>query len=138
MDQRRLDFKDFPEAVAEVDRLHASGYDKAGQWDLAGLAALTRVTGLALIVPVLLMYFYGPRSDLEPRTTRSRLAPATQLTTAASPAAAAKAYPQRAPEASMMCPTMADPDATPTEMDEESQAIPSVLRWTGAWPSTRL
>jgi Mannosyltransferase (PIG-V) len=40
---------------------------RRGRWALAGLlgglAAATRVTGVALLVPVLLLYFYGPRSD---------------------------------------------------------------------------
>jgi hypothetical protein len=35
VEQRRLDFKDFPQALAEVNRLHRGGYLKAGQWDLA-------------------------------------------------------------------------------------------------------
>jgi hypothetical protein len=34
MKQRELDFKTFDEMLAELDRLHKSGYDKAGQWDL--------------------------------------------------------------------------------------------------------
>lgn len=35
MPQRNLDFHDFPEVVAELDRLHAKGYEKTGNWDLA-------------------------------------------------------------------------------------------------------
>jgi hypothetical protein len=35
MQPRPLDFKDFDEVLAEVDRLHRGGYEKAGQWDLA-------------------------------------------------------------------------------------------------------
>ncbi len=35
MQQRRLVFKDFSEVLAEVDRLHQYGYQKAGQWNLA-------------------------------------------------------------------------------------------------------
>jgi hypothetical protein len=35
VEPRRLDFKDFAEALAEADRLHRGGYDKVGQWDLA-------------------------------------------------------------------------------------------------------
>ncbi len=34
MEQRRLEFKDFPEALAELERLHRGGYVKIGQWDL--------------------------------------------------------------------------------------------------------
>jgi hypothetical protein len=41
---------------------------RRGRWALAGLAgglaALTRVTGVVLLVPVLLLYFYGPREDV--------------------------------------------------------------------------
>jgi hypothetical protein len=33
--QRQLQFKDFAEVCAEVDRLHREGHDKLGQWDLA-------------------------------------------------------------------------------------------------------
>jgi hypothetical protein len=35
MERRQPDFKDFDEALAEVDRLHTGGYEKCGQWDLA-------------------------------------------------------------------------------------------------------
>jgi hypothetical protein len=35
MGQRPLQFQDFPEALAEVDRLHRGGYTKLGRWDLA-------------------------------------------------------------------------------------------------------
>jgi hypothetical protein len=35
MQPRQLNFKNFDEALAEVDRLHRGGYEKAGQWDLA-------------------------------------------------------------------------------------------------------
>ena len=35
MSQRPLEFRDFAEALAEVDRLHRGGYQKGGQWDLA-------------------------------------------------------------------------------------------------------
>jgi hypothetical protein len=35
MSQRPLNFKQFDEAVAEVDRLHSGGYSRAGTWDLA-------------------------------------------------------------------------------------------------------
>ena len=37
----------------------------------------------------------------------------------------------------MMCPAAADPPATPTEIAELSQVIPSVRRSTGAWRSIR-
>lgn len=35
MQQRTLDFQDFAQVLAEVDRLHRGGYQKAGRWDLA-------------------------------------------------------------------------------------------------------
>lgn len=35
MGHRQLDFKTYDEALAEVDRLHKSGYVKQGNWDLA-------------------------------------------------------------------------------------------------------
>ena len=46
---------------------------RRGRWALAGvvgaLAAVTRVTGVVLLVPVLLLFLYGPRCDAAP--TRS-------------------------------------------------------------------
>lgn len=35
MEQRLLSFKDFKEVQAEVERLHRTGYEKLGQWNLA-------------------------------------------------------------------------------------------------------
>lgn len=35
MEPRLLDFKDFPEVLAELERLHRDGYEKLGHWDLA-------------------------------------------------------------------------------------------------------
>jgi hypothetical protein len=35
MQPRQLDFRNFDQALAEVDRLHRVGYDRAGRWDLA-------------------------------------------------------------------------------------------------------
>jgi hypothetical protein len=35
MEPRQLDFTNFNDVLAEVDRLHRGGYDKLGQWDLA-------------------------------------------------------------------------------------------------------
>lgn len=47
---------------------------RQGEWDLAGialaLASATRVPGLLLIVPVALLYLYGPRADREPGPKR--------------------------------------------------------------------
>lgn len=35
MEQRQLEFKDFTDVLAELDRLHAGGCEKLVQWDLA-------------------------------------------------------------------------------------------------------
>ncbi len=47
---------------------------RMGRWAVAGailaLASATRVPGLLLIVPVALIYLYGPRADREPTATR--------------------------------------------------------------------
>lgn len=44
---------------------------RRGRWAyaglLGGLAALTRVTGVALLLPVLVLFLYGPRADAAPR-----------------------------------------------------------------------
>jgi hypothetical protein len=49
---------------------------RTGNWAVAGLvlalASATRVPGLLLLVPVLLLYLYGPRTDREPDTERGR------------------------------------------------------------------
>lgn len=47
---------------------------RTGRWELAGitlaLASATRVPGLLLVVPVALLYLYGPRADREPVPSR--------------------------------------------------------------------
>lgn len=47
---------------------------RAGRWAIAGivlaLASATRVPGLLLVVPVGLLYLYGPRADREPTSSR--------------------------------------------------------------------
>lgn len=47
---------------------------RSGRWPLAGtalaLAAATRVPGLLLVVPVAMLYLYGPRADREPVAAR--------------------------------------------------------------------
>jgi hypothetical protein len=44
---------------------------RRGRWALAGLlgglAALTRVTGFLVVVPVVIMFLYGPRDDTRPK-----------------------------------------------------------------------
>jgi hypothetical protein len=54
------------------------------------------------------------------------------------PQAPANAYPQRGPNASRTNPVTADPQATPTEIPVDSQAIASVDRPGGACSSSRL
>ncbi len=43
---------------------------RRGRWAfagaLAGLGAMTRVTGILLVVPLLVLFFYGPRADVPP------------------------------------------------------------------------
>ncbi len=52
---------------------------RRGRWALAGLlgalAALTRVTGFLVLVPVVLMFLYGPRSDETPARPEARWLP---------------------------------------------------------------
>lgn len=52
---------------------------RRGRWAMAGalggLAALTRVTGVLLVVPVVLIFFYGPRGDASPASVSSRWLP---------------------------------------------------------------
>jgi hypothetical protein len=52
---------------------------RRGRWALAGvlgaLAALTRVTGFLLVVPLLVMYLYGPRDEEPAGPARSRWLP---------------------------------------------------------------
>lgn len=47
---------------------------RTGRWPLAGavlaLASATRAPGLLLVVPVLLLYLYGPRADREPTASQ--------------------------------------------------------------------
>jgi hypothetical protein len=52
---------------------------RTGRWALAGaaagLASGTRPTGALLIVPLAILYLYGPRTDAEPTPPRHRLLP---------------------------------------------------------------
>jgi hypothetical protein len=52
---------------------------RSGRWALAGLAAGlasgTRPTGALLIVPLAILYLYGPRADRDPAPARHRLLP---------------------------------------------------------------
>jgi hypothetical protein len=58
---------------------------RRGRWAtagmLGGLAAITRVTGVVLIVPVLLLFFYGPRGD-RPASGRKGWTPRYRFTPA--------------------------------------------------------
>lgn len=48
---------------------------RTGHWAIAGvilaLASATRVPGLLLVIPVALLYLYGPRADREPTASRA-------------------------------------------------------------------
>ena len=65
MPQRALEFRDFPEVTAELDRLHQGGYTKTGQWDLAQtcdhLAYFIQASldGATFRVPWLLKFLFG-------------------------------------------------------------------------------
>ncbi|MBI3410112.1 MAG: DUF1569 domain-containing protein [Planctomycetes bacterium] len=65
MPQRALEFKGFPEVVAELDRLHQSGYTKLGQWDLAqicnhlGYFIQASLDGPKATVPWILKFLFG-------------------------------------------------------------------------------
>jgi hypothetical protein len=61
----QLDFHNFDEALADVDRLHRDGYEKAGQWGLAQTCGhltyfiKTSLDGATFRVPWLLKVFFG-------------------------------------------------------------------------------
>jgi hypothetical protein len=59
---------------------------RRGRWAtagaLGGLAALTRVTGILLALPVMLLFLYGPRADVAPDRPMRRLIPRYRLTPA--------------------------------------------------------
>jgi hypothetical protein len=65
VEQRQLDFKDFPAVLAEIDGLHRDGYDKLGQWDLAQVCDhLTyfvqgSLDGYTFRVPWLFKFLFG-------------------------------------------------------------------------------
>jgi hypothetical protein len=65
VEQRQLQFKDFTEVLAEVDRLHRSGYEKLGQWDLAQVCDHLRyfvegsLDGFTFRVPWLIKFLFG-------------------------------------------------------------------------------
>ena len=56
---------------------------RLGRWWLAGLlgvlAAATRNTGILLVIPLLLLYLYGPRGDRQPNPSTVRLKPRYRL-----------------------------------------------------------
>jgi Mannosyltransferase (PIG-V) len=59
---------------------------RRGRWAwagvLGGLAGMTRIGGFLLLVPVLLLFYYGPRGDSAPRPVRSRWTPRYRTTPA--------------------------------------------------------
>jgi Protein of unknown function (DUF1569) len=63
--QRHLQFTDFAQVHAEVDRLHQEGYEKLGQWDLAqvcdhlGYFVEGSLDGFTFRVPWLLKVLFG-------------------------------------------------------------------------------
>src|SRR5438094_913126 len=65
MESRTLNFKDFDDALAELDRLYAGGYEKCGQWDLAQTCdhltyfILGSLDGASYRVPWLLKVLFG-------------------------------------------------------------------------------
>lgn len=65
MGQRQLQFSDFAEVCAEVDRLHREGYEKLGQWDLAQICdhlayfVQGSLDGFTFRVPWLLKILFG-------------------------------------------------------------------------------
>jgi hypothetical protein len=56
---------------------------RRGRWAVAGLlgglAAMTRSGGVLLLAPVLIMFLWGPRTDLAPRATATRWKPRYEL-----------------------------------------------------------
>jgi hypothetical protein len=56
---------------------------RRGRWAMAGavgaLAAMTRVTGVLLVVPVVILYLYGPRDDRAPDIESGRHRPRYRL-----------------------------------------------------------
>jgi hypothetical protein len=63
--QRQLQFMDFAEVRAEMDRLHQGGYEKLGQWDLAQVCDHLRyfvegsLDGFTFRVPWLIKFLFG-------------------------------------------------------------------------------
>ncbi|MEA2311187.1 MAG: hypothetical protein QOE28_1155, partial [Solirubrobacteraceae bacterium] len=64
----------YSESVFLLCTLGAFVAAREGRWALAGiacaLASSSRLVGLVVVVPVALMYLYGPRADAEPRAAR--------------------------------------------------------------------
>jgi hypothetical protein len=56
---------------------------RRGRWAWAGLlgalASATRLIGITLVVPLLVLYLYGPRSDSAPRATAKKISPRYRL-----------------------------------------------------------
>ena len=64
--RRRLDFKSWPEVLADVESLHAAGYRRAGNWDLSqildhvGEGLRTAVRGIDHQGPWVIRKLIGP------------------------------------------------------------------------------
>ena len=69
----------YPESLFLLLVIGAFYAGRLGRWWLAGLlgalAAATRNSGVLLVVPLLLLYLYGPREDREPDWRAGRLRP---------------------------------------------------------------
>ena len=69
----------YSEALFLVLTLGSIYAGRLGRWRwaglLGGLAAATRNTGLLLVVPLLILYLYGPRTDRRPDRTADGLTP---------------------------------------------------------------
>ncbi len=64
--RRQLDFKNWPETLADAERLHGAGYDRAGNWDLSqildhvGEGLRTAVRGNSHQGPWIIRKLVGP------------------------------------------------------------------------------
>jgi len=76
MNRRELDFRDFDALLADIQRLHEQGYEKAGQWNLGQICKHLSITmemsleGFPFKGPWLFRKVIGP--FVKPRFFRSR------------------------------------------------------------------
>ncbi len=68
MDRRELDFHSFDEVVVEIEHLHAGGYRRVGNWDLAqvcrhlSVSLESALSGASFKWPWLVRKLIGPRA----------------------------------------------------------------------------